>query len=122
RHCHRIGVLDQHRLNRGPAMQCLAITGQNTPDLGLIEYAYAAIDRFMGLNDRFIEPPDTGIVEEGTAAFILPSPGNRGNAQRRMHLSGAIAAAGKAIAKTEEGSLGPTDRARKGFDLLDRHA
>ena len=122
RHCHRVGVLDQHRLDRRAAMQHLAIAGQDPPDLRLIEHAHAVVDRIEAFDDRFIESPDAAIVEEGAATFVLPGAGDRGNAQRCMHLRGAIAAAGETIAKAEEGPLGPTDRACEGLDFVHRHA
>src|SRR6185437_14532070 len=41
RNRHRIGVLDQHRLDRATSVQRLRIASQNAPDLGLIEYPNA---------------------------------------------------------------------------------
>ena len=119
---HRIGVLDQHRLDRTAAAQRLGITGQDAADLGLIKQPRRMIDRVVTLDDGLIEMPERVIVEERAATFILPGTGHRRYAQRRMHLRGAVAAAGKAIAEAEEGALGFADRAGKGLDLLDRNA
>ena len=87
-----------------------------------IEPARRAVDRIVTFDDGFVELPDRGIVEEGAAAFILPGAGHRRDAQRRMHLRGAIAAAAKAVTEAEEGAPGLTDEAGKGFDFFDRHA
>ena len=38
RHGHRVGVLDQHRLDRRSALQRLGVAGQDAPDLGLVEH------------------------------------------------------------------------------------
>ena len=52
RHRHRIGVLDQHRLDRRPAFQRLGVAGQDASDLGLIEHPRGVIDRVMALDQR----------------------------------------------------------------------
>src|SRR6201999_3810888 len=62
------------------------------------------------------------IVEERAAALVLPGADDGRNAQRRMHLRRAVAAAGKTIAETEEGPLGLADQPGERFDLRDRHA
>ena len=36
---HRVGVLDQHRLDRAAALQRLGIAGQDAADLRLVEHA-----------------------------------------------------------------------------------
>src|SRR5216684_744380 len=56
------------------------------------------------------------------AAFVLPGPGHGRDAQSRVHLRRTVAAAGKAIAETEERALGLPDRAGECLDLLHRHA
>ena len=76
----------------------------------------------MALDDEFVEMPECVIVEEGPSPFILPGAGHRWNAGRRMHLRGAVAAAGEAIAKAEESAPGLADCARESLDLGSRHA
>jgi len=121
RHRHRIGVLDQHRLDRTSATKCLGIAGQDTPDPGLIEHPRGVIDRVVALDDGFVEFPERVIVEEGAAALILPGAGHGRDAQRRMHLRRPVAAAGEAIAEAEERTFGLTDQTRESLDLRHRH-
>src|SRR4029453_1415200 len=81
-----------------------------------------AVDCVVPLDQRLVELPDRVIVVERAAALILPGAGHRRNAQRGMHLRRAIAAAGEAVAETEERALGLADGAGKRLDLLYRHA
>ena len=55
RHRHRIGVLDQHRLDWPAALQRLGIAGQDAADLRLIEHPRRGIDRVVAFNDGFVE-------------------------------------------------------------------
>src|SRR5436190_1890889 len=77
---HRIGVLDQHGLDRAAAMQGFGITGQDAADLGLVERARAAVERVMALDDGLVEAPQRVIIEEGAAALILPGACHGGDA------------------------------------------
>src|SRR5213076_2449665 len=79
-----------------------AVTGAWQYEGGGAFFNNAGIWRFnesiiVALDDGFVESPDPGIVEERAAAFILPGPRHRRDAQRRMHLRRAVAAAGKAV-------------------------
>src|SRR5579871_5157779 len=93
------------------------ITGEDAPDLGLVEPPRCRVDRVVALDDGLVELPERVVVEEGAAAFVLPGTRHGRNAQRRVHLRRTIAAARKAIAVTEEASLGLADHAGEGFDL-----
>ena len=106
RHGHRIGVLDQHRLDRRAVLQRHGVAGQDASNPGLIEHPCGVVARVMALDDGFVELPDREIVEEGAPALVLPGAGHCGDAKRGMHLGRAIAAAGKAIAEAEETSAG----------------
>ena len=123
RHRHRIGVLDQHGLDRAAAMQRLGIAGQ---DAGRSWTGRATrvlrSSCVMALDDGLVEVPERVVVEEGAAAFILPGAGHGRDAEGRMHLRRAVAAAGEAVAEPEEGALGRSDRAGKSLDLGNRHA
>ena len=50
RHRHRIGVLDQHRLDRRSASQRLRIAGQDAADLRLVEHPGGTVDRIVTLD------------------------------------------------------------------------
>src|SRR5260370_2972937 len=76
----------------------------------------------MALNDRFVEFPDRVIVEERAAALVLPGAGHGRNAQRRVHLRRAIAAAGETVAEAEERPFCLTDQTGEGLDLFHPHA
>src|ERR1700716_790724 len=115
-------MLDQHRLDRRSASQRLGVSGQDAPDLRLIKHPRGVIDNVMALDQRFIELPDRVIVEKRAAAFVLPSARHGRNAQRRMHLRRAVAAASEAVAQTEKRALGLADQTGKSLDLLYRHA
>src|SRR6185369_15903067 len=117
----RVGILDQHRLNRWSTLQGFGIAGQDASDPGLIEPAGRTVDSVMALDNGFVELPDRHIVEEGTATFVLPGSRHRRDAQRRMHLRRTVAAAGEAVAEAEEGTFGLADQARERLDLLDRY-
>ena len=89
-------------LTGGPPCSASASPVRMRPILDWSSQRVVRIDRVVALDDRFVELPDRVIVEEGAAALILPGAGHRRNAQRRMHLRRAVAAAGKTIAEPEE--------------------
>ena len=53
------------------------------------------------------------------AALVRPGPGDGGNAQRGVHVRGAVALAGEAVAEPEERALVAADQRRERFDIVD---
>ncbi len=54
---------------------------------------------------------------EGAAAFILPGAGDGGNGGDGVHVDGAVARAGEAVAQAEIGALGLADELGEALDL-----
>ena len=51
----RIGVLDQHRLDRAAALQRLALAGQHRADARLVEAAHGLVARVEPFDQRLVE-------------------------------------------------------------------
>ena len=68
----RIGVLDEQRGHRRPAIQRLGVAGEDAADLRLVEVAHARIGIAAAFDPALVELEDVGIGMEGAAALILP--------------------------------------------------
>jgi hypothetical protein len=53
------------------------------------------------------------------AALVRPGAGDRGNAERGVHVGRAVALAREAVAEAEERALMSPDQRRERLDLLD---
>ncbi len=116
----RIGVLDQQRRHRRPAEQRVRLAFQDCADARLIEHAHLRIEVIDRLDDVLVPVKDRSVIVESAAAFVAPGAGDGGNATRRMHVDGAVARAGKAVAEPKEGALVGGDEPCKFLDRLHR--
>ncbi len=107
-HHRRIGVLDQQRRDRRPAMQRIDIAGEDRPEPRLIEIA----DRFVFDVEPFdqgaIDRIDAGMAVERAAALVLPGAGDGGERGHRMHVHRAVARAREPVVTADEARLGAT--------------
>ena len=122
RHLHGIGVLDEQRRDRRAVLDVLGIAGQHRADAGLVEHAHLGIGDVEPFDQRLVPVEDGAVVVEAAAALVQPSAGNRRNAQRRVHVVGAVARAGEAVAETEIGLGCGADHLGEGLDLGDAQA
>ena len=80
------------------------------------------IARVEPFDHRLVPVVDVGVVVERAAALVLPGAGDGRNAARRMHVDGAVARAGEAVAEAEIGALALADQAGEGLDRRDRRS
>ena len=116
---HRVGVLDQHRLDRAAALQRLGLAGEDRADPRLIEPADARIARVEPLDQGLVELVDAAVGMQRAAALVRPGSRDGGNAHRGVHVRGAVALAREAVAEPEERALVAADQRRESFDVLD---
>ena len=116
---HRIGVLDQHRLDRAAALQRLGLAGQHGADARLIEPPHASIARVEPLDQRPVELVDAAAGMQRAAALVRPGARDGGNAERGVHVRRAVALAREAVAEPEERALVAADQRRERLDVLD---
>ncbi len=114
---YRIGILDQHCRNRRPAIERLAVTGQDPADFRLVEITDAVFLECPAFDLALVHAENAGIGVEGPAAFILKSPGYAGDRCGCMHVDRTVALAREAVAKAEIGALCPAHEMGKSLDL-----
>ena len=69
---------------------------------------------------RLVPVIDRAVVVERAAALERHAPVTAGDAARGMHVDGAVARAGEAVAEAEIGALALADQLREFLDRLDR--
>ena len=74
----RVGVLNQHRRDRGTVLQRVGIATQDRTDPGLVKHARYWIDHVEPVRQRQVEIPDTSAWCCRTAARSRRSPGPTG--------------------------------------------
>ncbi len=119
---HGIGVLDQQRLDGAAALERVGIAGEDGADAAHIELAHIGLFERGAGDLGFVEAPGAGIGMEGAAAAMFPCAQHGGDAQRGVHVGGAIALAREAIAQAEIGARVFAQQLGEGFDLLHRQA
>ena len=122
RHLHRVHVLDEQRRDRRAALDVVGIAGQHRADARLVEHAHARVGDVEALDQRLVPVVDGAVVVEAAAALVEPGAGDGRNAQRRVHVVGAVARAGKAVAEPEIGARRRADHLGEGLDLGDGQA
>ena len=122
RHLHRVHVLDEERRDRRAVLDVVGVAGQHRADARLVEHAHLRVGDVEALDQRLVPVIDGAVVVEAAAALVQPRAGDRGNAQRGMHVVGAVARAGEAVAQPEVGLRRGADHFREGLDLGDGQA
>ena len=122
RHLHRVHVLDEERRHLRAVLDVGGIAGEHRADARLVEHAHFRVGDVEALDQRLVPVIDGAIVVEAAAALVQPGAGDRGNAQRGMHVVGAVAGAGEAVAQPEIGARRGAHHLRKGLDLGDGQA
>src|SRR5690606_27448845 len=117
---HRIGVLDEQRLDRRAIIERLTVTGQNSANLRLVEIANSILLESAAFDLALVHAENAGIGMKRTAALILEGTGHTGYGSRGVHLDRTIALAGKAIAKAEEGALRLADKMGESLGFRNR--
>ena len=118
----RIGVLDQHRLDRRTVLQRVRFARQDGADARLVEAAHARIPHVQAFDHRLAQLENAAVAVERAAALVRPGAGHRRDRERRMHVDRAVALAREAVAEAEEGPLCRADERGEGFDLRDLEA
>ena len=116
----RIGVLDQHSVDRRTAAERVLVAGEDLTDARLIEHADRGVAQVAAFDQAGIEMKDRAVVVKRAAAFITPGADDRGNAACRVHVDGAVARTGEAVAETKVCAFVVADQARESFDGFDR--
>ena len=75
----RVGVLDQHRLDRRPVVERLGVAGENAADLRLVENADAFVDGVMAFDQRLVPVEDAAVGMKRAAALVSPCTCHRRN-------------------------------------------
>ena len=119
---HRVGVLDEQRLDRAAAFQGFGVAGEDLADLAHIEFARVALFERGALDQRLVELPGTRIGVESAATTMAPGARHGRDGERRMHGRRAVALAGKAVAEAEIGFRRGADEMGEGLDLGDAEA
>ena len=114
---HRVGVLDQQRVDRAAALQRLGLAGQDRADPRLVQRADRRIAGVQALDHRLVPPVQLAEIVERTAARMLPGAGHHGQAGRGVHGRGTVARAGEAVADAQEGPPGAAIEPGEGQDL-----
>ena len=93
RNRHRIGVLDDKRMNLPAALQHFALAGQNCTDARLVEHAHRPVPNVEPFNQRLVELEYVCADMEGATTLILPSACHRRNAACCVHVRCTVARA-----------------------------
>ncbi len=117
RDLHRVHVLDEQRRHGRPIPQVGAVAREHGADARHVERAHLGIERVEAFDEGLVPVEDGAVIVEGAATFVQPSPRDRRDAQRRVHVVRTVALAGEAVAQPEERARGGADEAGKAFDL-----
>ena len=122
RYRHGIGVLNKERGNGWPVFDVLLVSGQDSPNAGLIQHPHIRVQMVQTLQQRLIPMVDVSIAMKSPTSLVAPTAGNGSDGKRRMHAGSAVALPGKTVAKAKK-SLGRfADHPGQGFNLAGRHA
>ncbi len=119
RDAQRVGVLDEHGLDRRPVAQIARIAGQHRADARLVEHAHRRVTSIEALDQRLVEVIDVAVAPQRAAAAMAPFAADHRQAGDRMHGDRTIQMPGEAIAAADERPFGPAIERGELLDLID---
>ena len=122
RHHHRVGVLDEHPLDRTAVGPVERIAGQDRADPRLVEHTGGPVHRVQPPDQGEIDRKDVGVRIERPAAMVAPLAGDGRDAGHGVHVGRAVARTREPVADPHIGALGPSVERGEGLDLLGRKA
>ena len=113
----RIDVLHDDGGDRRAVPKVARIAGQDRADARHVEQPHRAVLRIEPLDQGGVDAVDALVGMHRAAALVLPGAGDRRDAGGGVHVGGAVARAGEAVAEADVGALDAADHAGERGDL-----
>ena len=118
----RIGVLDQHRLDRRATLQVLFVAEQDRAETAHVELADRLVSEIETHHQVPIQRIHPGVAVEATTALVRPFTSDDRKTRHRMHVDRPVPRTRETVADADEGTRRLAVKRRQFFDLRDGQA